>query len=1604
MLGARLCDSQEGSVVFNATGSACVAWLGCTGRVLARSEGGELGLRGSFTTAGRVASCVFATLAGRETVCVLSEEGVLELLYEWGAERWAVSTAFNIDAVFPLASGLLLQTSSTPGIYSLMHHLDEPCPVSRLSKSGRGDAFGSTARIVCCGGAHVTLWDSGKLAVYAVYVATDRASEQSYQKAVEVSLLHETAQSFLANQISLYDTFTVDSAPLVESQVFFRRLLIDSEESERPDAGVVSVKQGLVFIRSGSRLKCFRIGSDGLSCRFAFQMDEVSSFSPLSRGSLWMLCRGGALWLCDGERLVANVELPGSSPASEAFAGGGGGGGSGMSMSMEEASDGDSLNASSMMECSPAVSATGGLAMRLSEQAGPCWSFVLNGSESVSRFELELYPRDAFVAEMIELVRELLPGSASVDFLVDFGETAQSMPGVSEWDRLASLIGSLICLSPSNDERSGETASTSWQRIISSSQFAKLASAQMSPEQCARLVGCEYKVFPNAWKAVSFAIRTPATLFRELSFSILLKLHLYYEGTKCDLAIFERSNLLRPLLVMLSKSGGAERFTSHYLTDDPSLIFVADAVECDAWPKHPDAASSSPFHLHRWLIAKSQSEESADELWCGHLPTLLPRPLQKIVQLWQLRFGSEVAREEVKAAVKKRMARAHRTPSLHSCDIIGSAVAEATQPAATFKSMFEALQECATPNQASVCYLGYCEDWSISNLPISIRAVMQSSLEETRLAPHASWPRRLYEMIGRLDMPLQREDPLLAHDFSEARISWGDPELRESERSAGVLITHPVSHLRFPQDRRLQEVQRLLGTWAKVNTSVPQLAGVSDHDYLECQNKAASSLVVHMGARCVGRGMLAFGADNFSHFVSDDASRWEIKVPTIPRSVRIVETRTAITVDETGAHAGSLDWLDFHSGVAAGLRIASGPQISNAWIVYNRPPEGAPASQVFSHAGLLLGLGLNGHLRHLSFVRLFDYLARAHVMTSVGLLLGVSATMCGSMDNSITRLLSIHLPMLHPPASADLEVPPALQAASLIGLGLLYKGSCHRRMTEILISEMDRPPTDDRQFHRESHALSAALALGWVTLGQGGTAATLSDLQLEDRLLRFIVGGNKDTIWANDGSAFQEHASVHHAQNPRSNLVKPGKHANTNLTAGPATLALGLMYLKTNNADVAERIKVPETLFLLNSVRPDFLLLRCLSRSLILWDAIEPSDAWLQTHIPSNLWRFGDPETGREALNSDMADDLPRGRDFVLAVNCKLYCVTGCLMGLGIARAGTQDPASRLLLFGYLKRLVQFRKLCADGDALVAEMCLMNVCVAASLVMAGSGDLELLMLFRTLAMRPGNEVNYGSHMAIGMAIGFLFLGGSTMTLSRTNEAVAALVTSLFPMFPTQTSDNTFHLQALRHLYVLAVKPSCLIAVDAEKLTPVNATARFDHSESVHFSPCLLPESVVSVSVTSDGYIPVTVDCSRHRLPLKVFLQPRTGKSFPTFSVGKWLQETSAEKCGSFRGWNLALLKACGLINAREMIELFAIEADEDVQLIGDYYLTGGSFPRNDCSKAQRLVFLLSSCGMPPSHAMPRDLQCASALDLAFQLSGRVDLSSCQVLYRASRRV
>lgn len=180
-----------------------------------------------------------------------------------------------------------------------------------------------------------------------------------------------------------------------------------------------------------------------------------------------------------------------------------------------------------------------------------------------------------------------------------------------------------------------------------------------------------------------------------------------------------------------------------------------------------------------------------------------------------------------------------------------------------------------------------------------------------------------------------------------------------------------------------------------------------------------------------------------------------LTVPTLCLTGKAPPRGTTVELSHIDTPATMNVWPLFHNGVANGLRITpEAKSIDSTWIVFNKPKGNSD----IEHAGFLLALGLNGHLKNLATLNTFDYLSKFQEMISVGVLLGLAAAYRGSSNLQVTKMLSIHIEALLPPTSMELDVPQNVQVASLLGVGLLYQGTAHRHMTEVLLNEIGRPP------------------------------------------------------------------------------------------------------------------------------------------------------------------------------------------------------------------------------------------------------------------------------------------------------------------------------------------------------------------------------------------------------------------------------------------------------------------------------------------------------------------------------------------------------------------
>ena len=175
------------------------------------------------------------------------------------------------------------------------------------------------------------------------------------------------------------------------------------------------------------------------------------------------------------------------------------------------------------------------------------------------------------------------------------------------------------------------------------------------------------------------------------------------------------------------------------------------------------------------------------------------------------------------------------------------------------------------------------------------------------------------------------------------------------------------------------------------------------------------------------------------------------------------------------------------------------------------------------------------------------------------------------------------------------------------------------------------------------------------------------------------------------------------------------------------------------------------------------------------------------------------------------------------------------------------------------------------------------ISVALCMVMAGTGEIFCLRRLRYAYGMYHQAFRYGVHVATHLSLGLLFLGAGRFTLGTSNAAIACLVTAFFPRFHHVSSDNKSYLQALRHLWVLAVEPRCLVARDVNTCEavylPVKITTREGGEKGVSqlISPTLIPDfgKLLSIRVDTPRYWPFFVDLESSQEQKKNLLMDQT---------------------------------------------------------------------------------------------------------------------------------
>ncbi|KAM7172817.1 anaphase-promoting complex subunit 1 isoform 5-T5 [Macrochelys suwanniensis] len=1094
-------------------------------------------------------------------------------------------------------------------------------------------------------------------------------------------------------------------------------------------------------------------------------------------------------------------------------------------------------------------------------------------TSSMVRITIPEIATSELVKRCLQGIKSILPREIAVQMLVKW-YNAYNAPGGpsyhSEWslfvtclmnmmgyntDRLAwtrnlDFEGSLSPVIAPKKARPSETGSDEdWEYLLNSDYHRNLESHPLA--RALRLDPLETS-FPKDDFSPSLSLDSSTLLFTHIP-AIFFVLHLIYEELKLNSLMGEGIRSLVVLLVQLARDLKLEAYIDYYYREYPALVKISrqtciiDQAQT-GFMHHPSFFSAEPPSIFQWLSSCLKGEGA---LPYPYLPGICERSKLVVLSVALYILGDESAVSNEASHYLCRITSGQRKQQTEQDDNRYS-----FRHSTSVSNLAEKLVIWMTS-------VGFTLR-DLESLPFGVALPIRDAVYHCREQPASDWPEAVCLLIGRQDLSKQAcEGNLAKGKSSVAQVLSSDvPSGAEAEEDDDGMndMNQEVMSLIWSEDLRVQEVRRLLQSAHPVRVSVVQMPEVSDHEYIEEKENRLLQLCQRTMALPLGRGM-------FTLFSYHPVPTEPLPIPKLNLTGRAPPRNTTVDLN-----SGNIDvppnmacWASFHNGVAAGLKIAPASQIDSAWIVYNKPKNAELANE---YAGFLMALGLNGHLTKLATLNIHDYLTKGHEMTSIGLLLGVSAAKLGTMDMAITRLLSIHIPALLPPTSTELDVPHNVQVAAVIGIGLVYQGTAHRHTAEVLLAEIGRPPGPEMEYctDRESYSLAAGLALGMVCLGHGSNLIGMSDLNVPEQLYQYMVGGHK---------RFQ--AGMHREKHKSpSYQIKEGDTINVDVTCPGATLALAMIYLKTNNRSIADWLRAPDTMYLLDFVKPEFLLLRTLARCLILWDDILPNSKWVDSNVPQII---------RENSISLHATELPSSEDLNLETlaQAHVYIIAGACLSLGFRFAGSENLAAFNCLFKFAK---DFMKCLSAPTASITghynlETCLSVVLLSLAMVMAGSGNLKVLQLCRFMHKKTGGEMNYGFHLAHHMALGLLFLGGGRYSLSTSDSSIAALLCALYPHFPVHSSDNRYHLQALRHLYVLAAEPRLLVPVDVDTNTPCytllevtyKGTQWYEETTEELMAPTLLPELhlLKQIRVKGPRYWELLIDLSKGTHQLKSIL-------------------------------------------------------------------------------------------------------------------------------------
>ena len=213
--------------------------------------------------------------------------------------------------------------------------------------------------------------------------------------------------------------------------------------------------------------------------------------------------------------------------------------------------------------------------------------------------------------------------------------------------------------------------------------------------------------------------------------------------------------------------------------------------------------------------------------------------------------------------------------------------------------------------------------------------------------------------------PTFTSEPLVDLDLAGDDYDSHDAAAEANERNSDSIqaeVHERVTRLIFRKDKLWIEALRTLQYSSPVSFTFKVQETLNEHELVRMQQEIAQNLASRALAMPVGFGLLTFR----SKF---PLTTEKLEIPGFNFAFKMKPSNTLVGVDKAFLSDSISVWGLFHNGVAAGLSVSTeATHINNSWLMFNKPDE-----LNSKHAGFLLGLGLNKHLKTIATWHAFNY-------------------------------------------------------------------------------------------------------------------------------------------------------------------------------------------------------------------------------------------------------------------------------------------------------------------------------------------------------------------------------------------------------------------------------------------------------------------------------------------------------------------------------------------------------------------------------------------------------------------------------------------------------